>query len=125
MQPQIAVTLALSNGTSIVTESIFENRFKYVDELTRMGANIKVEGNTAIIDGVSRYTGASITAPDLRAGAALVLAGLAAEGYTTVDDIRYIERGYEDFEGKLRSLGAMIEKVDSARELQKFKLRIG
>ena len=125
MQPQIAVTLALSNGTSIVTESIFENRFKYVDELTRMGANIKVEGNTAIIDGVSRYTGASITAPDLRAGAALVLAGLAAEGYTTVDDIRYIERGYEDFEGKLRSLGGMIEKVDSARELQKFKLRIG
>lgn len=125
MQPQIAVTLALSNGTSIVTESIFENRFKYVDELARMGANIKVEGNTAIIDGVSCYTGASITAPDLRAGAALVLAGLAAEGYTTVDDIRYIERGYEDFEGKLKSLGAMIEKVDSARELQKFKLRIG
>jgi len=125
MQPQIAVTLALSNGTSIVTESIFENRFKYVDELTRMGANIKVEGNTAIIDGVSRYTGAGITAPDLRAGAALVLAGLAAEGYTTVDDIRYIERGYEDFDAKLRSLGAMIEKVDSARELQKFKLRIG
>ena len=125
MQPQITVALALSSGTSIVTESIFENRFKYVDELTRMGANIKVEGNTAIIDGVSRYTGASITAPDLRAGAALVLAGLVAEGYTTVDDIRYIERGYEDFDAKLRSLGAQIEKVDSARELQKFKLRIG
>ncbi len=125
MQPQITVALALSSGTSIVTESIFENRFKYVDELTRMGANIKVEGNTAIIDGVSRYTGASITAPDLRAGAALVLAGLVAEGFTTVDDIRYIERGYEDFEIKLRSLGAQIEKVDSARELQKFKLRIG
>ena len=125
MQPQITVALALYSGTSIVTESIFENRFKYVDELTRMGANIKVEGNTAIIDGVTRYTGASITAPDLRAGAALVLAGLVAEGYTTVDDIRYIERGYEDFEIKLRSLGAQIEKVDSARELQKFKLRIG
>jgi len=125
MQPQITVALALSSGTSIVTESIFENRFKYVDELTRMGANIKVEGNTAIIDGVSRYTGASITAPDLRAGAALVLAGLVAEGYTTIDDIRYIERGYEDFDAKLRSLGAQIEKVDSARELQKFKLRIG
>ena len=125
MQPQITVALALSSGTSIVTESIFENRFKYVDELTRMGANIKVEGNTAIIDGVTRYTGASITAPDLRAGAALVLAGLVAEGFTTVDDIRYIERGYEDFEVKLRSLGAQIEKVDSARELQKFKLRIG
>ncbi len=125
MQPQITVTLALSSGTSIVTESIFENRFKYVDELTRMGANIKVEGNTAIIDGVSKYTGASITAPDLRAGAALVLAGLTAEGFTTVDDIRYIERGYEDFDSKLRSLGAQIEKVDSERELQKFKLRIG
>jgi len=125
MQPQITVALALSSGTSIVTESIFENRFRYVDELTRMGANIKVEGNTAIIDGVSRYTGASITAPDLRAGAALVLAGLVAEGFTTIDDIRYIERGYEDFDAKLRSLGAQIEKVDSARELQKFKLRIG
>ena len=125
MQPQITVTLALSSGTSIVTESIFENRFKYVDELTRMGANIKVEGNTAIINGVTKYTGASITAPDLRAGAALVLAGLAAEGFSSVDDIRYIERGYEDFEVKLRSLGAQIEKVDSARELQKFKLRIG
>ena len=125
MQPQITVALALSSGTSIVTESIFENRFKYVDELTRMGANIKVEGNTAIINGVTKYTGASITAPDLRAGAALVLAGLAAEGFSSVDDIRYIERGYEDFEVKLRSLGAQIEKVDSARELQKFKLRIG
>ena len=125
MQPQIAVTLGLSDGTSIVTESIFENRFKYVDELTRMGANIKVEGNTAIIDGVARYTGASITAPDLRAGAALVLSGLAAEGITTVDDIRYIERGYEDFDEKLRSLGALIEKVSTERELQKFKLKVG
>ena len=125
MQPQITVALALSNGTSIVTESIFENRFKYVDELTRMGANIKVEGNTAIINGVLKYTGAGITAPDLRAGAALVLAGLSAEGFTTVDDIRYIERGYEDFDIKLKSLGALIEKVDSARDLQKFKLRVG
>ena len=88
MQPQITVALGLSQGTSIVTESIFENRFKYVDELTRMGASIKVEGNTAIIDGVARYTGASITAPDLRAGAALVIAALAAEGVSTVDDIR-------------------------------------
>jgi UDP-N-acetylglucosamine 1-carboxyvinyltransferase len=125
MQPQMSVLLGIASGTSTVTESIFENRFKYVDELTRMGANIKVEGNTAIIDGVSKYTGASITAPDLRAGAALVLAGLAAEGFSSVDDIRYIERGYEDFEVKLRSLGAQIEKVDSARDMQKFKLRIG
>ena len=125
MQPQIAVALGLSDGTSIVTESIFENRFKYVDELTRMGANIKVESNTAIIDGVSKYTGASITAPDLRAGAALVLAGLAAEGITTVDDIRYIERGYEDFDQKLRSLGALIEKISAERDLKKFKLKVG
>lgn len=108
-----------------VTESIFENRFKYVDELTRMGANIKVEGNTAIIDGVSRYTGANISAPDLRAGAALVLAAMSAEGFSTVDDIRYIERGYEDFHLKLQGLGAQIELVETERDLQKFKLKIG
>lgn len=125
MQPQITVALALSQGTSIVTESIFENRFKYVDELTRMGANIKVEGNTAIIDGVSRYTGASISAPDLRAGAALVLAAMAADGYTTVDDIQYIERGYEDFHLKLQSLGAQIELVETEKDYQKFKLKTG
>ncbi len=124
MQPQITVILGLSEGTSIVTESIFENRFKYVDELTRMGANIKVESNTAIIDGVNRYTGASITAPDLRAGAALVLAGLAAEGITLVDDIRYIERGYEAFDEKLRNVGAQIEKVSTEREIMKFKLKV-
>lgn len=125
MQPQIVVTLGLSRGTSIVTESIFENRFRYVEELIRMGASIKVEGNTAIIDGVSKYTGASINAPDLRAGAALVIAALAAEGMSIVDDIRYIERGYEDFHIKLQRLGAQIDKVESERELQKFKLKIG
>jgi UDP-N-acetylglucosamine 1-carboxyvinyltransferase len=125
MQPQITVALGLATGTSIVTESIFENRFKYVDELIRMGANIKVESSTAIIEGVDKYTGAGITAPDLRAGAALVIAALAADGYTTVDDIRYIERGYEDFDTKLRNLGAMIEKVDNDRDIQKFKLRVG
>lgn len=125
MQPQITVALGLSKGTSIVTESIFENRFKYVDELTRMGANIKVEGNTAIIDGVSQYTGASLTAPDLRAGAALVTAALAAEGVSTIDDIKFIERGYEDFPLKLQSLGAQIEKVNSEREVQKFRLKTG
>ncbi len=125
MQPQIAVALALSQGTSIVTESIFDNRFKYVDELTRMGANIKVEGNTAIINGVNKYTGAGIAAPDLRAGAALVMACLAAEGFSTVEEIQYIERGYEDFCLKLQSLGAQIEKVNSERELQKFRLKIG
>ena len=125
MQPQMVVTLALARGASIVTESIFENRFKYVDEMTRMGGDIKVEGNTAFINGVEKYTGAGITAPDLRAGAALVIAGLAAEGITTVDDIKYIERGYEDFHIKLQSLGAVMERVDSERELQKFKLKTG
>ena len=125
MQPQITVALALSTGTSIVTESIFENRFKYVDELIRMGASIKVEGNTAIVNGVSQYTGASIDAPDLRAGAALVLAALSAEGYSVIEDIHYIQRGYEDFHLKLQALGAQIEKVDSQKEMQKFKLKIG
>ena len=125
MQPQITVALALARGSSIVTESIFENRFKYVDELARMGANIKVESNTAIIEGVERFTGAQVSSPDLRAGAALVLAGLAAEGITIVEDIHYIERGYERFDEKLRSLGAEIEKVSDERELQKFRLRVG
>ena len=125
MQPQITVVLGLSEGTSIVTESIFENRFKYVDELAKMGANIKVEGNTAIIDGVLKYTGARISAPDLRAGAALVIAGLAAEGITVVDDIYYIERGYEDFDEKLRGLGAQIEKAESEKDIKKFQLKTG
>ena len=112
MQPQMAVVLALANGSSMVTESIFENRFKYVDELTRMGARIKVEGNTAYIEGVPGLTGAQVASPDLRAGAALVIAALAADGISIIDDIQYIQRGYEDFEIKLRSLGALIEKVD-------------
>ena len=125
MQPQMTVTLALAEGTSIVTESIFENRFKYVDELARMGGSIKVEGNVAIIGGVDGFTGAQVNAPDLRAGAALVIAGLAAEGFTVVDEIGYIQRGYEHFEEKLRALGAQIEKVDSDKEAQKFRLKIG
>ena len=125
MQPQIAAALSTSDGTCIVTESIFENRFRYVDELLKMGANIKVEGNTAIVEGVNKLTGAPITAPDLRAGAALVMAALAADGVSTVDDIYYIERGYEDFPEKLQSLGAQIEKVSSDREVQKFRLKTG
>lgn len=125
MQPQIVVALAISHGTSIVTESIFENRFKYVAELNRMGANIKVEGNTAIIDGVGELTGAEINAPDLRAGAALVIAGLAAKGFTVIDDIVYIQRGYENFEVKLRNLGAHIEKISSDKEAMKFKMKVG
>ncbi len=108
MQPQMTTLLAIAEGTSTVTESIFENRFKYVDELTRMGANIQVEGNVAIIRGVKGYTGAGVSAPDLRAGAALVMAGLAAEGTTVVDDIHYIQRGYERFEEKLQQLGGDI-----------------
>lgn len=124
MQPQMAVILGISEGTSTVTESIFENRFKYVDELTRMGASIKVESNIAIIGGVDQYTGARVNAPDLRAGAALVIAGLAAEGITVVDDIYYIERGYEAFEQKLSSLGALIEKVSTEKEIQKFSLKV-
>lgn len=125
MQPQMAVTLALADGTSMITESIFENRFKYVDELARMGGNIKVEGNVAVIDGVKGFTGARVESPDLRAGAALVLAGLSAEGYTVVDEIGYIQRGYEKFEEKLQGLGAAIEMVDSEKEAQKFRLKIG
>lgn len=125
MQPQIATVLALANGTSTVTESIFENRFKYVDELARMGANIRVEGNRAVVIGVEGFSGARVSAPDLRAGAALVMAGLAAEGITIVDDIHYIQRGYERFEEKLQGLGAKIERVDSEKEIQLFKYREG
>ena len=124
MQPQIAVALALADGTSIVTESIFENRFKYMDELARMGANVKVEGNIAVIDGVKRFTGAEVAAPDLRAGAALVMAGLAAEGCSVVEDVEYIMRGYEDFEGKLRELGAEINLASTDKDVQKYKLSL-
>ena len=125
IQAPVAAVLAAAEGTSIITESIFENRFKYVDELMRMGANIKVEGNTAIIDGVDTLTGARVSAPDLRAGAALVIAGLAADGITVIDDIVYIQRGYEDFENKLGALGAEIKKVNSEREIHKFVLSVG
>lgn len=125
MQPQIAVSLAIADGTSIVTESIFENRFRYVDELARMGASVKVEGNVAVISGVDRFTGARVSAPDLRAGAVLVIAGLAAEGITIVDDIYYIERGYENLDLKFQGLGAQIQKVASEKEIQKFRLKVG
>ena len=125
MQPQMAVVLAVAEGTSTVTESIWDNRFKYVDELARMGANIRLESNIAIITGVDHYTGARVSAPDLRAGAALVIAGLAAhDGITVVDDIYYIQRGYEDFEVKLRGLGGNIELVDNEHDLQKFILKV-
>ena len=125
MQPQMCAALCAASGTSIVTESIFENRFKYVDELIRMGASVKVEGNTAIIDGVETLTGARVSAPDLRAGAALLIAGLAAEGITVIDDIDYILRGYEDVLEKFQSLGAEMELANNEKEIQKISLRIG
>lgn len=124
MQPQMTAVLGLASGVSTVTESIWENRFKYVDELARMGANIRVESNVAIVTGIDHYTGARVQAPDLRAGAALVIAGLAADGITVVDDIYYIQRGYEAFSEKLQRLGATMEKVDSEREIQKFILKV-
>lgn len=124
MQPQIGVTLALCSGTSMITETIFENRFKYLDELARMGANIKVEGNSATIEGVKRLSAARVSAPDLRAGAALCIAGLATEGFTIVDDIVYIQRGYERFEEKLQSIGGIIGQVETERDIQKFKLKV-
>ncbi len=124
MQPQMGVVLALCTGTSTITENLFENRFMYLDELARMGAKVKVEGNSAVIQGVEGFTGAQVSAPDLRAGAALVIAGLVADGITVVDDIVYIQRGYERFEHKLRDLGGEIQKVSSEKEIRKFKLKI-
>ena len=111
MQPQISTLLTLASGASVVTDDIFDNRFRYVNELRRMGADIVVNGKAVIIQGVDRLKGASVMAPDLRAGAALIIAGLAAEGTTEIGDIHYIERGYEDIVGKLSSLGADIKRI--------------
>lgn len=122
MQPQMTTLLAICEGTSIVTEGIFENRWGYIDDLTRMGATIKVEGNSAIISGVKQLTGAEVSAPDLRAGAALVLAGLHAEGETLINDVEYIDRGYEQMEEKLRSLGADIYRVHDKMPKDKLKI---
>ncbi len=112
MQPQITVALGLAEGASIVTESIFENRFKYVEELCRMGADVRVERNVAVVDGIEQYSGASLSAPDLRAGAALVIAALSADGISTIDGIGYIKRGYEDFEKKIAALGGKIKYIN-------------
>ncbi len=112
MQPQMASLLCLANGTSVITEGIYDNRFKYANELRKMGANIRVDGKVCVIEGGTRLTGAPVMACDLRAGAAMVIAGLCAEGRTVVEDIHYIERGYEDFVSKLRSLGADIRIID-------------
>ena len=111
MQPQITVALALAEGTSVVTESIFENRFKYVEELARMGARIRVQGNVAVVDGIRGFTGATVSAPDLRAGAALVIAALQAGGRTRIEEIGYIKRGYEDFDKKIAAMGGKITYI--------------
>ena len=113
MQPQITVCLALAGGTSIVTEGIYDNRFRYTAELARMGASIQVNGEVAVVDGVRKLHGCSVKACDLRAGAAMVIAGLAADGHTTVEDVHYIERGYENLIGKLRAVGADIRRIET------------
>ena len=112
LQPQMAVLLAVAKGTSIITEGVWDNRYKYVDELRRMGANIQVDGKVAVVEGVESLTGAPVRATDLRAGAALIIAGLIANGVTEVEEIRHIERGYEDVAAKFRGLGAKMTKVD-------------
>ena len=119
MQPQFAAALCRANGESVITEGIYDNRFKYMTELRKMGANVSVDGRTAVIEGVDALCGAPVAACDLRAGAAMVIAGLIAEGTTEVEDIHYIERGYEDFVGKLRALGADIALVDEPDEPEK------
>jgi UDP-N-acetylglucosamine 1-carboxyvinyltransferase len=131
MQPQITTVLSVASGVSAVEEKIFENRFSYVDELVKMGVDIKVRGEAAFISGVSEITGAGLSAPDLRAGAALVLAALKAEGYSTVHNIHFIQRGYERFDEKLRNLGArietaVIEDLESERKAElKLDLKYG
>ncbi len=111
MQPQMAVLLSLAEGTSILSESVWDNRFQYVGQLLRMGANIQVDGKIAVIEGVESLTGVNVKATDLRAGAAMIIAGLTAKGETTVEDIQYIDRGYEDVVQKFSSIGAKIKRV--------------
>ena len=118
MQPQMGTLLCMAQGTSVITEGIYDNRFKYVNELKKMGADIQVDGRIAIIEGGAKLTGAPVMACDLRAGAAMVIAGLCASGTTEIEDIHYIERGYENFVGKLRKLGADISIVDFPDEPQ-------
>lgn len=117
MQPQIATLLTLAEGTSIITESIWDQRFGYVDELRRMGADITVNGSVALIEGTGKLTGAPVKACDLRAGAALIIAGLAASGITEIEDIFHIERGYDSMDVKLRAIGADIRKVSEPEEI--------
>ena len=119
MQPQFSTMLTIADGTSVVTDDIFDNRFRYVSELRRMGADITVEGTTAVIQGVKGLTGASVRATDLRAGAALVIAGLMASGTTVVENIFHIERGYENIDDKLKGLGADIRRVSDYEPTRK------
>ncbi|MGI6026667.1 MAG: UDP-N-acetylglucosamine 1-carboxyvinyltransferase [Candidatus Scatomorpha sp.] len=121
MQPQFAAALCLANGASVITEGIYDNRFKYLTELRKMGAQVQVDGRVALIDGVDKLYGAPVAACDLRAGAAMVIAGLCAEGTTEVEDVHYIERGYEDFVGKLRGIGADIALVSDPDEPERIK----
>ncbi len=116
MQPQISTVLCLAHGTSVVTEGVWDNRYKYINELRKMGAEVQVDGKTAVIEGVDKLTGAPVAACDLRAGAAMVIAGLCAEGTTTVEDVHFIERGYQDFVCKLRNLGADIIVISEPDE---------
>ena len=116
MQPQISTVLCLAEGTSVVTESVWDNRYKYISELKKMGAEVQVDGKTAVIEGVPFFTGAQVAACDLRAGAAVVIAGLCARGETIVEEVGYIERGYQDLVGKLNSLGADITCVSEPDE---------
>lgn len=113
MQPQMTTLLAVTNGTSVVTESIFDSRFRYVDELVRMGADIQVDGKVAVVNGVDKLTAAPVKASDLRAGAALMIAALMAEGVTEIEDIYHIERGYENVLEKFNSLGANIKRIET------------
>ncbi len=126
MQPQIAVVLTTADGVSTINENIWEDRFKYIAELRKMGAVVTVEGNVAFIEGQKELKPAIMEAPDLRAGAALTIAALQADGVSIITDIHYIERGYENFDGKLRQLGASIEKIDSDDQaaIQRFKLEV-
>ena len=112
MQPQIAAVLCLAEGTSVLTEGVWDNRYRYTEEFRRLGAKIQVDGKIAIIEGVERLTGAPMEACDLRAGAAMIIAGLAAQGTSEISNVKHIERGYEDIIGKLSGLGADIRAVE-------------
>ena len=116
LQPQMLTLLTLAEGTSIMTENVWDNRFRYVEELNRMGANISVDGKTAVIEGGTVLTGSPVSATDLRAGAALVIAGLMAHGVTEIYNLKYIDRGYENLETKLKGLGAQITRRRDSEE---------